>query len=93
MIPNTFWLDFTIADTFGAHAINDTYKRAFAEWKDDYKMLTALVITLNHKIWQHYENKNNELSQLYDKLWKQADTFAYNTLKGEALEYFIETTD
>ena len=90
---NTFFMDFSIADVFGEHAIKDTYKRAFNEWKDDYKMLTALIITLNHKIYQHYEAKNNKLAVLYDELWKQADQYAYNTLKDEELEYFLSITD
>ena len=93
VVGNTFWMDFTIADAFGVNAIKDTYKRAFNEWKDDYKMLTALVIVLNHKIWQHYEAENNELTSLYDELWKKADQYACDTLKGEALEYFLEVTD
>ena len=93
MAENTFFMDFSIADVFGANAVKDTYKRAFNEWKDDYKMLTALVITLNHKIYQHYEAKNNKLAVLYDELWKQADQYAYNTLKDEELEYFLSITD
>lgn len=90
---NTFFMDFSIADVSGASAIKDTYKRAFNEWKDDYKMLTALVIVLNHKIWQHYEAENNKLASLYNELWEQADQYACDTLKGEALEYFLEVTD
>lgn len=90
---NTFFMDFSIADVRGASAIKDTYKRAFNEWKDDYKMLTALVIVLNHKIWQHYEAENNKLASLYNELWEQADQYACDTLKGEALEYFLEVTD
>ena len=93
LVDNTFWMDFTIADAFGVNAIKDTFKRAFEEWKDDYKMLTALVIILNHKIWQHYEAKNNKLTTLYNELWENADQYAFNTLKDEALEYFIEMTD
>lgn len=90
---NTFFMDFSMADVFGANAVKDTYKRAFNEWKDDYKMLTALVVTLNHKIWQHYEAKNNELALVYDKLWKEANQYACDTLKDDELEYFIEVTD
>ena len=71
MAENTFFMDFSIADVRGASAIKDTYKRAFNEWKDDYKMLTALVVTLNHKIWQHYEAGNNKLALVYDELWKR----------------------
>lgn len=93
MVDNTFWMDFTIADAFGANAVKGTFNRAFKGWKDDYKMLTALVITLNHKIWQHYEAENNELALVYDELWKKADQYAYDTLKDEALEYFLEVTD
>lgn len=93
MAENTFFMDFSIADVFGANAVKDTYKRAFNEWKDNYKMLAALVVTLNHKIWQHYEAGNNELALVYDKLWKEADQYAYDTLKDEALEYFLEVTD
>ena len=93
IVDNTFFMDFSIADAFGVNAVKDTYKRAFNEWKDDYKMLTALVITLNHKIWQHYETKNDKLASLYDELWRKASQYAYDTLKDDALQYFIEVTD
>ena len=93
MVGNTFWMDFTIADACGVNAIKDTYKRAFTEWKTDYQMLTALVITLNHKIWQHYEAENNKLASVYNELWEKADQYACDTLKDEALEYFLEVTD
>lgn len=93
MVDNTFFMDFSIADVFGANAVKDTFNRAFKEWKDNYKMLTALVITLNHKIWQHYEAENNELALVYDELWKKADQYAFDTLKDDELEYFIEVTD
>ena len=53
-VQTTFWEDFTIADFFGVKAIQDTFDRAFGEWKKDYKYLTELILVLNHKIWQHY---------------------------------------
>lgn len=93
MVDNTFWSDFTIADAFGINAIKDTYKRAFTEWKSDYKMLTALVVTLNHKLWQHYNEGHNEFALVYNRLWDETNTYAYNTLKDEALVYFLEVTD
>ena len=92
MAENTFFMDFSIADVFGANAIKDTYKRAFKEWKSDYRMLTALVVTLNHKIWEHYET-NKPLAQLYNSLWEKADAYAMAHLKGEELSYFFRTTD
>lgn len=93
VIDNTFWQDFTIADAFGVEAIEDTFNRTFKEWKNDYKMLTALIITLNHKLWYYWEQGQDEFGQLYDKLWKQADHYAVTHLKGEQLKYFYIVTD
>lgn len=91
-MTTTFWDDFTIADIFGADAIRDTYKRAFAEWRHDYVYLTELVIVLNHKIWQHYQ-RNDAYARLYNDLWEQADLYAQENLKGEELSFFYQTTD
>lgn len=88
----TFWNDFSIADAFGNSAVADTFKRAFNEWKGDYKYLTELVMVLNHKIAQWYEI-NMPLAKLYNDAWSIADNYAVNNLKGEELEYFYRTTD
>ena len=89
----TFWSDFSIADAFGVNAVKDTYKRAFKEWKDDYKYLTDLVIVLNHKCWQHYEKGNTELSMLYEKYYYEAHEYALDNLKGEEFDYYFRMTD
>lgn len=91
-METTFWMDFSIADRFGIPAIKDTYKRAFNEWKTNYKYLTELVITLNHKIWQWYD-KNENVAVVYNDLWEKADEYAVNNLKGEELSYFYQMTD
>lgn len=88
----TFWRDFSIADKYGIAGVKDTYKRAFNEWKDDYKFFTELTLVLNHKIWQHYES-NRELAALYDRLWREADEYAMNNFKGEELDYYYRVTD
>ena len=88
----TFWSDFSIADRFGTNAVKDTFKRAFAEWKSDYRYLTDLVMVLNHKIWEHYE-KNPKLAAVYDSLWRRADEYASCHLKGDALTYYLKVTD
>lgn len=92
MFTTTFWQDFSIADAFGIEAIKDTYKRAFGEWKSNYKYLTELVIVLNHKIWQWYERDEN-IAKLYNDLWIEADNYALDNLKGDELNYFFRTTD
>lgn len=88
----TFWSDFSIADKFGLSAVQDTFNRAFDEWKDNYIYLTELVLVLNWKMWQHYEH-NEQLARLYESLWGQADEYAFQNLKDNELEYFIQTTD
>lgn len=91
-MKTTFWQDFSIADRFGLKAIQDTYNRAFAEWKDNYIYLTELVLVLNHKIWQHYES-NKKYAELYNKFWEKADSYACEHLKGEELQYFYRILD
>lgn len=88
----TFWGDFSIADKFGTAAIKDTYKRAFNEWKSNYKYLTELVMVLNWKIWQFHE-KNDQYAEVYNRLWEEADAYACNNLKGDEAAYFFWTTD
>lgn len=89
----TFYEDFSIADNYGEDAVRDTFERAFNEWKSDYKFLTELVMALNWKIWEHYDCKNERLCRVYDELWRKADEYACENLKGEELSYFYETTD
>ncbi len=88
----TFWSDFSIADHFGPAAIQNTFDRAFQQWKGNYKYLTELVLVLNHKIWQHYET-NETYGTLYNDLWEKADAYAVSNLEGEQLEWFYQWTD
>lgn len=88
----TFYTDFSIADQYGVATIQDTYNRAFNEWKTDVEYLTELVMVLNWKIWRWHEHKD-DYAQLYDKLWKEADQYCLDNLKGKDLEYYIQTTD
>lgn len=89
----TFFTDFSIADRFGVSAIRDTYKRAFKEWKSNYKYLTELVMILNLKMWEHHEKGNANFMNVYLDLWEQADRYACENLKGEESAYFFRTTD
>ncbi len=89
----TFWQDFRIADVFGVDAVKDTYKRAFEEWKSDYRYLTDLVMVLNHSCWFWYERGNEGLSELYSDLYYETHDYALDNLKDEELRYYLEVTD
>ncbi len=89
----TFWMDFTIADIFGTFAIQDTYDRAFKEWKSDVVYLTELTMVLNWKIFEWWEKDRQEYTELYDRLWRKTDEYAMTHLKGKDLDYFLRITD
>ena len=89
----TFWNDFTIADAGGVKGIEYTYKKAFGEWKSNYIYLTELVLVLNWKLWDHYNNGNETIARLYNDLWEKTHDYALDNLKGEELSYYIRTVD
>ena len=88
----TFYMDFSIADGFGAAAIKDTFNRAFEGWKNNTEYLTELVMVLNWKIWEHYE-RNDYYASIYSELYERANDWAQDNLTGDDLKYFYETTD
>ena len=89
----TFWQDFSIADRFGEKAVRDTFNRAFREWKSDTEYVTELAIVLNWKIWEHHEAGRRSLAKTYDELWRKADNWCKDHMKGSDLEYYLNTTD
>ena len=88
----TFYTDFSIAEKFGKAAIQDTYDRAFKEWKTNVKFVTELCMVLNWKLWRWYEH-NDEYFELYNKLWEELDNWCLDNLKGDDLVYYTRTTD
>ena len=89
----TFGNDFDIAEIFGPDGIQDTYKRAFNEWKGNYKYLTELVLILNWKIWQHWEAGDETTARIYNDLWDKTARYAAENLTGAELDYYYRTTD
>ena len=72
--------------------VRDTYARVCKEWQRNAAYWTEFVLVLNHKIWEHYKS-NEPLGRLYDELWREADRWAVENLKGEELERYYEITD
>lgn len=88
----TFWMDFSIADRFGKEAVQDTFDRAFKEWRSDVEYVTELAIVTNWKCWEHWE-KGDDLGLLYHDLYYKVRDWCLDHLKGEDLGYYLETTD
>lgn len=91
----TFCRDFAIAELYGPNAIRDTFNRAFAGWKNSYKYLTELTMTLNHRLffWHAVAGEDDERTKLYNELWQRADEWGYNNLKGNELNFFLAVLD
>ena len=88
-----FWQDFTIAEASGVKAIRDTYNRAFKGWKNNVEYFASLVMTLNHKIWRHYEEGNETLTDIYNELWEKSYYWGLDNYKDEDAAYFIDFLD
>jgi hypothetical protein len=89
---SSFMQDFSIANMFGEKAVRDTYSRAFKEWHSDVEYITEFTIALNYWIWLLYE-KDEQLAKVYDELWRKADAWCMDNLKGDDLSYYLRTTD
>ena len=89
-----FMLDFCIAERFGVKAVKDTFKRAFAEWKDNVEYFASLVLTLNlnHRIWALYKT-NDEMTRVYNDLWMKADRYGQKHFKCKAAEFNFSFLD
>lgn len=91
----TFMNDFAIAEQFGIKAVEDTFKRAFDELKDDIKYLTELCLVMNTLCRHFYSKGNKELSELYAGYYHQCMDYAYGdgNFSEEDVQYFFRTTD
>ena len=91
----TFTQDFRIAEVYGVAAIQDTYNRAFAGWKNCYKYLTEMAMALNHRLhyWYHAAGEDDAQTVLYYTLWNRLMDWCRANLKGEELHFFESVLD
>jgi len=90
----TWWMDFTIADAFGLKAIQDTYSRAFKEWKANRVAMQELTAVLNWKGWKFYEgNNDSEFAKLYFRLYEDCRGKCLDNFKGEELKEYVSFLD
>lgn len=93
--PTTlYWQRFSIAEGFGKEEVLRVYNEILSESKKDYKLLTELVMVLNHKSWLHCEDIDcSEFCSTYADLFRKSKKYAENHLEGDELRYFFDTID
>ena len=92
----TFWEDFSIADAFGTKEVQDTFDRAFKEYKDDMVYATELAMVINWKQFQFADGgiiAKSDMAKLYQQLWFKIDKYIMNNWKDEKLAYYLKETD
>ena len=89
----TFWSDLSEVEKIGPLAVIDATLKIFAGCHKDVRQLTELALVLNHKSWQHYHEKRPALSAVFSDLYNGLHDFCLDHLKGEDLDYYLETTD
>ena len=104
VVANTFAQDFTIALMFGGlKGVEETYKRAFEEWKKDIRYITALAITMNHLGWKYWDT-DEKVGKKFFEYWEKLDAFIldgeedgedykYNNFTADEVSYFIRACD
>ena len=84
----------TEMESFGEQAIRNKCMSLMLDAKKDYKRMTELVMNVNWLSWYHAEvTKDRNLSNVYANLYYDCDDIAFSQLKGEELNYYINTMD
>ena len=88
----SYYFDFSIAEAYGIEAMEETLDNAIKFWKDDYKVLTELVMVLNWKMFEH--NKGSEqMLDFYYKNYIMLSNYCENNFTKKQLQYYYKTTD
>lgn len=83
----TYGIELSIADEYGLEETKKALEEIISKAKEDYKTLTELVLILSFKTIQH-QDKKDYLDFYMDK-YVELSKYAFDTLKGEELKYFI----
>jgi len=84
-------------EDIGTNTIKDTVNELFEICKISIKNLTELIMVINHRSWELYEEGNRELSALYADLYydyyEKAIDYIQKHYNEKDLLYFIRTLD
>lgn len=84
---------FTDAETNDEVDIEELYRELFRRRHDDVKKVAELSMCMNWKLWEHYENKEESLAELYNDLRMRVDTYAKDVFVWDEGQYYFKITD
>lgn len=87
------WELFTEAEKKEDVDIEELYRKLFREWRNDVKLVAELSMCMNWKLWEHYEKKDENLAELYNRLWMKVHDYALDTFTWEDGAYYFRITD
>lgn len=92
---NIFEWMFRNEEINGSESITKKFEKEMKNINKDYLALTAITVAVNNLNWYHYKYKNNELTELYAKLYYKARELSYERLKDdeEALSFYFGYID
>lgn len=65
-VGTTFYGDFKVAAaTGGLKGLKDTFRRAFAEWKNDAKYMVEMCLVMNHLGWECYNVGQEDFAKFF----------------------------
>jgi hypothetical protein len=70
------WEVFTDAETNGDVEIEEVYRDLFKKRHNDVKMVAELSMCMNRKLWEHHEKGDENLAELYNRLWMKVHDYA-----------------
>ena len=93
-----FYETLTEAEKQGLDNVIDVFNQIFAEEREkckkgDYKRMTELSLVTNWKMWDWHDKGKDLIGRIYEKFWRKVGKFCLDNFKGEALTYYLHTTD
>lgn len=87
------WELFTEAEQRDDVDIEELYRKLFREWRNDVKLVAELSMCMNRKLWEHHEKGDENLAELYNRLWMKVHDYALDTFTWEDGAYYFRITD
>lgn len=81
-VGTTFYGDFVVAQHYSEkdsslYALEDTFKRAFGEWKNSIKYMVELCLVMNHLCWNTFSEGKMEISGWYSDRYYQIKSWIF----------------